>query len=1071
MASDSGEKGEAPKRVLILRDFSVTAMNPTLEYLQEDGVGDWEVEVPGYGTELTRGRIFRDFVAPAIDSAHKILALTERANANVAFEVGYALGRSKPTILCSCELDGPSWSEQEPPFQGWGIERVAEPELLEETIRSGKGYTSGETPQEGTDTLFLCPSTGQGKIYHRLKEQVCPEWRCPKPTGWNLSNLPGQLAGISRVVWMIIPPPNGVGERDGPANTAMAAIAGYAEAHSIELVVLRSNDARHVADVADEAILLHNNGEFKAELRELAGTAEETEPADTLTLYRRHLVRRHSDLVPFFGQGGRRLDQVFVQLQIQYDRGDAEQRFLRKGGRGELSLLPQRCTLEELMRLEPEAELAEDERLVTRRWAVLGGPGSGKSTICRQLCWTLGQVEDDALPLLVNLNRFARRKPAVDPFDFVEEELRGVDGSPGQGLARRLRSEAESTDRVWILFDGLDEVEKKDRADLRERLRELSERYERCTILVTSRPEGFQSPGALFREAELQPLPEASQRELLTRWIGARGAGELFPRITDHPRLAEIAETPLMLTLLAKLERERLEQAPEDRRELPHASVELYDQAIDLLLRRGHGAEPKQVNDTTAAREILHALSLHLQHDDVESWDFRQELYPALLEVLDEHPDLDKMVGRSWNNPENFLEDVGRNSGILAECDGPGTPWRYMHRSLREYLAAEALLRPAIERPAIGLELLTGDPSRWGQTFVLLCSLLRNSPEAQQMLLEALVTSKREVALRTLPELEGLPPKRSVELLKKIERWDGDDLAELTVGLLRGNYPAETIRDAVLEDVSEEMEIQDLAYRYYALEEAGIAIDREELFRRCGRPVEESVELDWCRVPPDGDGVTVLMGSAEGEEGRFAWEGPQHEVEVPEFELARTPVTEAQYAQFHSRRGRDENPCPVAEVRWWEAWLFSRWIGGTLPTESQWECACRAGATTRFWSGDAEQDLERVGWYNENSKGRAHSVGEKPPNEYGLRDMHGNVWEWCMDRWSGRYEDSSQVHPAAYGRKQTGDRDRVFRGGGFLTESRIARSACRGHARPEYCYRTLGFRPAREIAEDTVPSA
>ena len=108
MASDSGEKGEAPKRVLILRDFSVTAMNPTLEYLQEDGVGDWEVEVPGYGTELTRGRIFRDFVAPAIDSAHKILALTERANANVAFEVGYALGRSKPTILCSWP-DGRDW--------------------------------------------------------------------------------------------------------------------------------------------------------------------------------------------------------------------------------------------------------------------------------------------------------------------------------------------------------------------------------------------------------------------------------------------------------------------------------------------------------------------------------------------------------------------------------------------------------------------------------------------------------------------------------------------------------------------------------------------------------------------------------------------------------------------------------------------------------------------------------------------------------------------------------------------------------------------------------------------------
>ena len=140
-----------------------------------------------------------------------------------------------------------------------------------------------------------------------------------------------------------------------------------------------------------------------------------------------------------------------------------------------------------------------------------------------------------------------------------------------------------------------------------------------------------------------------------------------------------------MLTLLAKLELERLDGAGEEVLELPQTSVELYDQAIRLLLRRGHGAEPSPVRDKIAARKILRTLSLRLQHDEVEAWDLEEELYPALLEVLGERDDLERMVRLSWGGAESFLEDIGRSSGILADCDGPGTPWRYMHKSLREY--------------------------------------------------------------------------------------------------------------------------------------------------------------------------------------------------------------------------------------------------------------------------------------------------------------------------------------------------------------------------------------------------
>ena len=131
-----------------------------------------------------------------------------------------------------------------------------------------------------------------------------------------------------------------------------------------------------------------------------------------------------------------------------------------------------------------------------------------------------------------------------------------------------------------------------------------------------------------------------------------------------------------------------------------------------------------------------------------------------------------------------------------------------------------------------------------------------------------------------------------------------------------------------------------------------------------------------------------------------------------------------------------------------------------LPSEAEWEYACRAGTTTRYSFGDSESKLGDYAWYNDNSGSKTHPVGKKKPNPYGLYDMHGNVWEWTQDKWHSDY-NSAPTDGSAW--ESGGGADRVFRGGCWFYFARFCRSANCLYLGPGNRLRSVGFRLLEEL--------
>jgi sulfatase modifying factor 1 len=273
-------------------------------------------------------------------------------------------------------------------------------------------------------------------------------------------------------------------------------------------------------------------------------------------------------------------------------------------------------------------------------------------------------------------------------------------------------------------------------------------------------------------------------------------------------------------------------------------------------------------------------------------------------------------------------------------------------------------------------------------------------------------------------------------------------------------------------------------------------VDSVIFYKPTSTPVNP-VSIEMVNIPAG----TFTMGSPTGEVSRSSDE-TQYSVTLSAFRMSKYEVTNAQYAAFLNAKGIGSNGLyaagayptlalifassgsydwglhyntnkwepvagyennPVINVTWYGATEFATYAGGTLPTEAQWEYACRAGTTTPFNTGNfLTNEQANYSWaypYNGSTNtvttypGKTQAVGTYPANAWGLHDMHGNVWEWCSDRY-GTYPTTAQTNPTG----AASGWSRVIRGGGWNDGAWDCRSADRRGDSPDDRYHDIGFR-------------
>jgi len=251
-------------------------------------------------------------------------------------------------------------------------------------------------------------------------------------------------------------------------------------------------------------------------------------------------------------------------------------------------------------------------------------------------------------------------------------------------------------------------------------------------------------------------------------------------------------------------------------------------------------------------------------------------------------------------------------------------------------------------------------------------------------------------------------------------------------------------------------------------------------------------------TPEEIAAALKVAGEDEAWQERIKSEAPQHKVVLTQpVYVGVTEVTQSQYEQVMGTNpshfaatgeGKDAvadletGNHPVEMVSWNDAAEFCAKLsqqellkpfyfrsgetvtpldgtGYRLPTEAEWESACRAGTTTRFWSGNADQDLVSAGLFRSNSGSRTHAAGELKANPFGLSDVHGNVWEWVQDNWDpafyGKFEENAAINPSS---PFSAGSQRVFRGGYYFAYPSLCRSSNRNARHPSSRINFIGFR-------------
>jgi formylglycine-generating enzyme required for sulfatase activity len=764
------------------------------------------------------------------------------------------------------------------------------------------------------------------------------------------------------------------------------------------------------------------------------------------------------------------------------------------------------------------------------RTAILGDPGSGKSTLLNflALCQAgelLGKKDinlhlltrpvlpylhpfdadnelslpalrpqrwdhSQLIPVLVVLRDFAARGlPAISEIATAEHFWRFISSEldkTGLGVfAPYLRKEMIERGAL-VLLDGLDEVPSADhrRAQLKQALDDVCAVFPKCHVVVTSRTYAYQKQDWRLRdfsEVTLAPFSPSQICQFVDQWYrhiaaiqwmdpsSALGRAHLLKQaILSHPSLIDLAERPLLLTLMICLHAWRGGNLPEERDRLYEQAVELllevwennkWEHSIDgkVTVRRESITEFLKV-DKRALRRLLNRLAFnaHSRQSDLKGVSDipEQELIAGLMDLATNKGSINlQLVERYLQERAGLLESRGNK--VLA----------FPHRMIQEYLAACHLLDT--ETPEEIARLGREDPLRWREVVLLAC--------AQAARMNYVVWSLAEHLCYGSLNVCNVTPQ---------DEWGA---------LLAGQCLAESANLQAI-SIPNRLKLERIQkWLAFLIWHGRIPLNERFLAGAClarlGDPRFDSTLYNLPAEPMAGfiiipDGL-FGMGSEPADDSLCPEEAPYHTLKLPTYYLSRYPVTEAQFCCYlktnpaHNQDDYDHLANqPVVNVSYDDALGYCRWLADQLcanprtpaplskllrngewrldlPSEAEWEKAAR-GTDSRlypwgnrfdpFFANIDETRLERVVTVG------LFSHGASP---YGLLDMIGNVWEWT------RSEPRSYPYDPHDGREQPDNHAvRVLRGSSFEDFRRVSRCACRDSATPESRSPSVGFRLA-----------
>ncbi len=751
------------------------------------------------------------------------------------------------------------------------------------------------------------------------------------------------------------------------------------------------------------------------------------------------------------------IEKVYIDLRAVGRGGEDEQ--TGKGEKGRLGVAEDARPAEDLPRLFEE--IRKGSQL---KWVVIGGPGTGKSTLLKRIAFDQSYPEkkNQKFPVLIRIAELE---------DYIGERVRDRSGnlkaeSP-EWIPRFLEDRGNKAISPWeldagffreklrdaatlILLDGLDEVGSAERRSaISELFTEAARTWRDASFVVTRRPlpetEKLLEDFSAVRVGELD---DQAQEKFLGDWLSqathaadAQSQKEaLLLALRRRPEIRRMARNPLMLTSLAVVHVNM-------RRQLPEARVELYKEILGWLSvareqsRRPHG---------NTLLDVYSALALGMHSRRGGSTEPIEKTEAAAI-VASEF--LNVPAGDREAAALEFLEREPTDSGIIVDR---GSTITYWHPTFEEYFAARACA--GFENPA-GELIESGRWIRpeWREVMLLVPGVLLDGGRRRVDSFFNAVLARAEDA--ATPRADRA---RAAGLVGSAVR----DLKPFGYVL-----PDESRYKRLLEEA---LNASDLRVRVEAAEALGQAGD------------PRLKENNWVTIR----GGTFLMGAQKTRKGKPGYdedayddEGPPREVTLKEsFQIGRYPVTVEEFQPFvededdgyRSRRYwttggyRGENAPPgweeqtlfpnrpVVNVDWYAASAYCLWATAQLPERSEWkivrlpteeefEFVARGPEGRRYPWGDAPPEPARAN-YDETGVGKVAPVGLFPAGNTpdGVADMAGNVWEWT----SSKYDKEGNF--------------RVLRGASFSSNGRDLRAAFRGRVGPGVRDVSVGFRCVRE---------